>query len=211
MAYDRYQNQARQAAYSKGGGRPIYSYNPLDVEDDVAIGIMLPMNGGTKPVSEFQPTDAYQNVSGSNATTPNVNAMKIAGKFPLSYTTEEQAISNLKNLLLTYPGERYMQPTFGVRIRDRVFEPNTPELVVKLNKEIQDAINYWLPYIIIRNINIDNREEGLIGNTLFIKLTFSVTEQGANQTITLVSDGQTTTTMGASVGAGAGAGGGGGY
>ena len=121
---------------------------------------------------------------------------KVAGKFPLSYTTEEQAISNLKNLLLTYPGERYMQPTFGVRIKDRVFEQNTRDITVKLNQEIQDAIKTWLPYIIIKSLRIDNEDHrGVITNFLFINLTFKVTEQGANQTITLVSNGEQTTTV----------------
>jgi phage baseplate assembly protein W len=93
-----------------------------------------------------------------------------------------------------------MQPTFGVRIKDRVFEPNTPELVIQLNKEIQDAIGYWLPYIIINNIKIDNRDDqNILTNFLFIKLTFRVTEQGANQTITLVSNGEQTTTVAESI------------
>ena len=73
---------------------------------------------------------------------------------------------------MTYPGERFMQPTFGVRIKDRVFEQNTPELVVQLNKEIQDAIKYWLPYILIQNINISNQEDGNISNYLFVKISF---------------------------------------
>tara|TARA_B100001094_G_scaffold328439_1_gene388865 strand:+ start:2246 stop:2863 length:618 start_codon:yes stop_codon:yes gene_type:complete len=204
MANNRTFNKERQSAYLKGGGRPLYSYNPIDIEEDIAIGVMLPFNGANNAVAEFKPTDAYESVSGSAATTVNASAKKIPGKFPLSYTTEEQALSNLKNLLLTYPGERYMQPTFGVRIKDRVFEPNSPELVVKLNKEIQDAISYWLPYIKVSAINIDNKEkDGLIQNTLFIKLTFRVTEQGAEQAITLVSNGDSTTTVDASTMAGA--------
>ena len=35
------------------------------------------------------------------------------GLFAQSYTTEEQATSNLKNLLLTRKGERPFQPEFG--------------------------------------------------------------------------------------------------
>ena len=46
------------------------------------------------------------------------------------------------------------------------------------------------------SINIDNRDaENILTNYLFIKLTFRVTEQGANQTITLVSNGEQTTTV----------------
>ena len=191
---DKYFKSKQQSAYSKGGGRPVYSYNPKDLEADIAIGVMLPFNGASAGLTS-NPNDIYTNVSGSSIAV-NSNSDRITGKFPSSYTTQQQALTNLKNLLLTYPGERYMQPTFGVRIKDRVFEPNTPELVIQLNKEIQDAINFWLPYIIIKNINIDNRDaENILTNYLFIKLTFRVTEQGANQTITLVSNGEQTTTV----------------
>ena len=190
---DKYFKSKKESAYLKGGGRPIYRYNVNDIEDDKAIGVMLPFNGASAGVTS-KPNLAYGEVSGSDAS--NELAEKLAGKFPLSFTTEQQALTNLKNLLLTYPGERYMQPKFGVRIKDRVFEPNTPELVISLNKEIQDAIKFWLPYIIIKNINIDNRDaDDNFTNYLFIKLTFRVTEQGANQEITLVSNGESTTTV----------------
>ena len=190
---DKYFKSKKESAYLKGGGRPIYRYNVNDIEDDKAIGVMLPFNGAAAGVTS-KPNLAYGEVSGSDAS--NELAEKLAGKFPLSFTTEQQALTNLKNLLLTYPGERYMQPKFGVRIKDRVFEPNTPELVISLNKEIQDAIKFWLPYIIIKNINIDNRDaDDNFTNYLFIKLTFRVTEQGANQEITLVSNGESTTTV----------------
>jgi len=190
---DRYFNTKRQSAYKKGGGRPIYTYDPLDLEDDIAIGVMLPFNGNANSLDTA--FGRYDHVSGSASGT-NTTVRKIIGKFPLSYTTEEQALSNLKNLLLTYPGERYMQPTFGVRIRDRVFEQNTPELIMGLNREIQDAIGTWLPYIIIKSIKINNEDEYQnLTNYLFIRIDFQVTEQGANQTITLVSNGEQTTTV----------------
>tara|TARA_Y100001937_G_scaffold128212_1_gene203034 strand:- start:41 stop:697 length:657 start_codon:yes stop_codon:yes gene_type:complete len=212
----KYFKERRDQAYARGGGRPIYRYNPVDLEPDVAIGIKLPFNGAANPFSFLTDSEGYNDITGSfsQSTNARFNQNRISGKFPLSYTTEEQALSNMKNLLLTYPGERYMQPTFGVRIKDRVFEPNTPDLIVQLNKEIQDAIGYWLPYIKIIGINIDNKEPGsdFVTNFLFIKIEFKVTEQGANQTITLVSNGDQTTTVAQSGGAaGAGGGGGGGY
>ncbi|HAI38172.1 MAG TPA: hypothetical protein DCM40_08625 [Maribacter sp.] len=210
----KYFKKRRESAYAQGGGRPIYRYNPIDLEPDKAIGVKLPFNGASSTFGLLTDAEGYGGITGSfsQSTNSSFYQNRISGKFPLSYTTEEQALSNLKNLLLTYPGERYMQPTFGVRIKDRVFEPNTPDLKIALNTEIQDAIGYWLPYIKIKAINIDNKEPGssFITNFLFIKIEFKVTEQGANQTITLVSNGEQTTTVAASGGS-AGAGGGGGY
>ena len=42
--------------------------------------------------------------------------------FNQSFTTKEQVKSNLINLILTSPGERIMNPDFGIGIRDLIFE-----------------------------------------------------------------------------------------
>ena len=51
--------------------------------------------------------------------------------FNSSYTTKEQVKSNLINLLLTSPGERLMNPTFGVGIRDLLFEQVIDKQIIK--------------------------------------------------------------------------------
>ena len=68
--------------------REEFQYNPLDFEPDVAIGVTYPLNGGSLGRSSTQ-----NYASGSQGGS--------AGVFGLSYSTEEQAISNLKNLILT--------------------------------------------------------------------------------------------------------------
>jgi hypothetical protein len=47
------------------------------------------------------------------------------GLFTSTYTTQQQALSNLKNLLLTAKGERVNQPKFGTDLIRLLFEPNT--------------------------------------------------------------------------------------
>jgi hypothetical protein len=44
------------------------------------------------------------------------------GIFFQSYTNRQQAFSNVKNLLSTAKGERYMQPDFGSELRFILFE-----------------------------------------------------------------------------------------
>ena len=44
------------------------------------------------------------------------------GIFHQSFTNVKQVLSNLKNLLLTARGERYMLPTFGTDIKTILFE-----------------------------------------------------------------------------------------
>ena len=141
--------------------RKEYSYNPLDLQPDVAIGVMLPFG-------------------------------KINGLFSQSYTTEEQSISNLKNLLLTRKGERLFQPDFGSDVYSLLFENISSDLPDILSESIREDINFWLPYIIIDDIVVDVIEDR---NYVKIELSFKVTEQGANRTIVLLVDSAGTTTI----------------
>jgi len=134
--------------------RKEYFYNPIDFEQDVAVGIKLPFS-------------------------------KDSGLFALSYSTEEQAVSNLKNLLLTRKGERLFQPTFGSQIYALLFEPITLNLKQKLEEGILEDVNFWLPYIIIDKVEVTPEEDK---NQVGISLNFRVTEQGANNQIILYVD-----------------------
>ncbi len=140
-------------------------YYPEDLlSNQGSIGIKLPMNG--------------------RSGTPR------GGLFNLSYSTEEQAVSNYVNLLLTRKGERYMQPEFGIAIQDYLFEPNTDVIRTEIEFEIRRQSGFWLPYIVNHDINVKPRAEilGLAAdpeNAIQIIITFSVTESGANQTIVL--------------------------
>ena len=75
--------------------------------------------------------------------------------FYLSYSTEEQALSNLTNLILTRQGERIMQPFFGTNLQDSLFEQNSDELKSSINDSITEAVNFWLPYIEITELNVE--------------------------------------------------------
>lgn len=113
-----------------------------------------------------------------------------SGLFHLNYTTEKQAISNLKNLLLTRKGERVMQPQFGWIGWEILFEQNTPDLIERLKRGTRQDIGYWLPYINIEELNVAPRlaSEGSVdyGHGVSVSLVVSVEpSRGANTTITI--------------------------
>tara|TARA_B110000285_G_C14781207_1_gene448594 strand:+ start:97 stop:537 length:441 start_codon:yes stop_codon:yes gene_type:complete len=110
---------------------------------------------------------------------------KLNGLFTLSYSTEEQAISNLKNLLLTRKGERPFQPEFGTNVYSLMFEQIDTNLAESLADTLNDDIKYWLPYIIIDNINVEVEVDK---HYVSISLEFRVTEQGANEQIIIFID-----------------------
>jgi len=82
------------------------------------------------------------------------------GFFNQTKTVLEQAKSNIRNLLLTTPGERVFQPEFGSRLKFLLFE-----------ETIREAINRQLPYILINELLVS-----AIPNTneVNVSLEFSV-------------------------------------
>jgi len=103
--------------------------------------------------------------------------------FKLSYTTEEQAISNLKNLLLTRKGERPFQPLFGSDIYSILFEQITENINNELEDTLRDDIKFWLPYIVVDSIVVNAENDY---NRVNINLVVRVTENGANTNITVL-------------------------
>jgi phage baseplate assembly protein W len=107
------------------------------------------------------------------------------GLFTQSYTTEEQAVSNLKNLLLTRKGERPFQPLFGSDVYSQLFENIDINLDEKISDTLSEDIKFWLPYIVIDKIDVQTEPDR---NFVKIQLRFRVTEQGANQQIIVFYD-----------------------
>tara|TARA_B100001564_G_C20471265_1_gene592735 strand:- start:278 stop:709 length:432 start_codon:yes stop_codon:yes gene_type:complete len=70
--------------------------------------------------------------------------------FNPSYETKVQVKSNLMNLLLTNPGERFMNPKFGVGIRKFLFENIIDQDL--LRSKITDGIAKYIPGIELTNL-----------------------------------------------------------
>lgn len=156
--------------------RPIYKYQPINNTPDVAIGISLPFNNSSKRRS----VESHYMSSSLDGT----------AVFNLTYTTEEQVISNLKNLLLTRKGERYMQPEFGTDIYNMLFENNTNDVKSRLKDNITKDIEYWLPYITINDIEMVTSKDG---HMLTIALKFQITNIGTNLVINIIASENTFT------------------
>ena len=101
-------------------------------------------------------------------------------KFPLSYglngfffqskTIQEQSKSNLRNLLLTTPGERVMQPLFGSDLKLLLFQNFDDIAEDSIAEIINEAVDRQLPYINIQDIFVDKDESG---NSIGIQIEYS--------------------------------------
>lgn len=134
-------------------------YNVIDLQPNVAVGIKIPFTG------------------------------KNGVLFDLSYSTEDQALSNLKSLILTRKGERLYQPYFGTDLQNQLFEPNNDTIESKIEDTIKEAIAFWLPYIKIKKLIVNSviavrstTEE----NGVKIELEVSVDTDTANKSITFL-------------------------
>ena len=91
--------------------------------------------------------------------------------FALTKNSIQQSQHNLKNLLLTYPGERVHQPEFGSRLRAFCFEQLDDSLPTRIEEEIKRTVGNWLPYINI--IEVETLTEEGDKNKIFVKLKYS--------------------------------------
>jgi phage baseplate assembly protein W len=98
----------------------------------------------------------------------------VGGVFNQTYATKDQIKSNLINLLLTYKGERVLNPEFGADLPRLLFEPLTDELYPKIQNQIISSINTYIPEITILNIKIiPNTDYNSINITINYKLNLS--------------------------------------
>jgi len=91
--------------------------------------------------------------------------------FAMTKNSLQQAEHNLKNLLLTYPGERVGQPTFGSRLRELCFEQIDDTLPQRIEEEVRKAVTNWLPYINL--IEVATLTEEGDKNKIFVRVKYS--------------------------------------
>ena len=93
------------------------------------------------------------------------------GIFQYNYTTKDQIKSNLINLLLTSPGERYHEPSYGVGLREIIFEPNTEsnQVISTLKNKIDQNLSVHLPQIKVNHLSVTPQDK-----LLNIKIEYTV-------------------------------------
>jgi phage baseplate assembly protein W len=94
------------------------------------------------------------------------------GFFSTSKTTIESIKNNIRLLLQTQKGERMFQPNLGMGIRRFLFEQITEDTQVQIENDIVDTFATWLPFVELREINIDLAEQDQ--NKINIKIVFNI-------------------------------------
>jgi len=107
--------------------------SPEDFDNDVALGLAFPM--------------------------PDSNS----ATFQSNYYTKDQVKSNILCLFSTMIGERIMEPEFGTKLWEFIFEPNhqAGNLHSKIMQELKRALSRWLPQVRILNLELKPEDEKL--------------------------------------------------
>ena len=113
-------------------------------EDDRFVGILLPMSNSGQ------------------------------GYFAPTKTTREAAFTNLKNLIMTMKGARPMQPEFGCYIHKCIFDPIGEDINIRIDGAIRDAIDEWLPYIVVEDVIVNTTNADKDNNRIRITLKYSI-------------------------------------
>tara|TARA_R100000008_G_scaffold18340_3_gene9220 strand:- start:11148 stop:11522 length:375 start_codon:yes stop_codon:yes gene_type:complete len=91
------------------------------------------------------------------------------GPYRLTKTLAENIKQNFKNLVLTNPGERIMDPSFGVGFSRVLFEQYSAELIEELQGRLYEQTARYLPYINISDVRTSFEEQ-----VLYIQIKYFV-------------------------------------
>ena len=109
----------------------------------------------------------------------------------MNKTYKQVAVQNLKMLILTSPGERIMDPLFGVGLRDYLFEQDHPVTHANLAARIRSQVSKYLPYITINSVEFDSQgtgNEDAPDNHLQVTINFKIVPLEVSDTLTLSVD-----------------------
>tara|TARA_R110000824_G_scaffold8737_4_gene39603 strand:- start:22835 stop:23236 length:402 start_codon:yes stop_codon:yes gene_type:complete len=99
------------------------------------------------------------------------------GHYVLTKTLGENTKQNLKNLLLTNPGERVMIPDFGVGISRLLFSNKHASIETMLTARIESQVARYMPWVLINNIDYTKFEasrESADNNGMDIKIFYTI-------------------------------------
>ena len=99
------------------------------------------------------------------------------GTYKLIKSYKELVKQNFKNLVLTAPGERMMDPNFGVGLRNYLFENDGEFLYSTLRSKIHEQVSLYLPFVNVLFIDFESENpltNNLDPNTLMVTLSYVI-------------------------------------
>jgi len=112
----------------------------------------------------------------------------IDGYYKLNKTLGEVMKQNIKMVVLTSPGERIMQPNFGVGLRNYLFEQDS-SVFPALKRRIENQVRKYVPYVRIVEISLINLQdipgESQPTNSMGLQIIYTAPESGISDSLTI--------------------------
>lgn len=90
---------------------------------------------------------------------------------------------SILQILGTRPGERFMNPEFGSRLHDLVFEQNDEVLKGLIRHYVIEAIKRWEKRIVITGVIFDDSPQNIDLNFLSVRISFRVIQSQVEGTL----------------------------
>ena len=96
--------------------------------------------------------------------------------YRLTKTISEAISQDFKNLVLTSPGERVMDPEFGVGIKNYLFEQPSQSLYSAIRTRIESQTEKYLPFVLVEDIRMGFPTEDPLttSNLLVIQIKYRI-------------------------------------
>ena len=96
--------------------------------------------------------------------------------YRLNKTYKEMVKQNMKMIILTAPGERIMDPLFGVGLRNYLFEQNNPMTYGDIESKIRQQVKKYLSFVEVLDVSFNGEDANtsIVNNVLYINLTYRI-------------------------------------
>ena len=95
-----------------------------------------------------------------------IRSGQISGYFDQSTDSFTAYRMNIINLIRTVPGERRMNPTFGCRLWNVVFDPNDGFIAAKVENIIKEDVSYWISGVTVTSVQVNYLENDTSANII---------------------------------------------
>ena len=105
------------------------------------------------------------------------------GAYKLNKTIKDVVKQNFKNLMLTSPGERIMDPRFGVGLRRYFFENNNCKTQRDIKTRIYEQVAEYMPFLGVDEVRFGG-DEGE-GHVLRVAIFYRILSMGEKDVLTI--------------------------
>lgn len=112
--------------------------------------------------------------------------------FAITKSLQDLIKQNFKMLILTSPGERVMEPEFGVGIRNFLFEPLRDSTYGSIQNRINEQVQKYMPFIDVVNVSFSSMTNSPADfldydeNYLGIEIVYDITTLGVTEVLDIL-------------------------